>query len=113
MIENWRMARRLSGGLKLLTSPSKFSAGFCFGFCAVEWIAAACMCRHGGGLGLATLVSTLAMIVTRLGVGKRALDRLLAAFVDRLAPGRQAVGIGALAGIGPDMTGDRAGRSGV
>lgn len=33
--------------------------------------------------------------------------------VDRLAPGRQAVGIGALAGIGPDITGDRAGRSGI
>lgn len=53
------------------------------------------------------------MIVKLLGVGKRALDRLLAAFVDRLAPGRQAVGIGALAFIGPDMTGDGAGRSRV
>lgn len=53
------------------------------------------------------------MIVKLLGVGKRALDRLPAAFVDRLGPGRQAVGIGALAGIGPDMTGDGAGRSGV
>jgi len=101
------MARRLSGGLRLLTSPSIFSAGFCFGVCAVEWIAAA------WGPGVRALVRTIAMIVKLLGVGKRALDRLLAAFVDRLGPGRQAVGIGALAGIGPDMTGDGAGRSGV
>ncbi|KSV63887.1 hypothetical protein N182_36850 [Sinorhizobium sp. GL2] len=110
MIENWSMARRFSGGLRLLTSPSIFSAGFCFGVCAVEWIAAACMCRRGApGLGFGALVRTIAMIVKLLGVGKRALDRRLAALVDRLAPGRQARS----RCIGPDMTGDGAGRSGV
>lgn len=63
-----------------------------------------CGCRQALACdaGLTSEAGT-AMTVKLLGVGKRALDRLLAAFVDRLAPGRQAVGIGALAGIGPDI----------
>lgn len=92
------MARRLSGGLKLLLARRNFRRVFVLGFAlssGLRWLV--CVVT-AAGLGLAALVRTIAMIVTLLGVGKRALDRLLAAFVDRLAPGRQAVGIGALAG---------------
>lgn len=42
----------------------------------------------------------IAVAMQLLGIGKGALDRFLAAFVDRLAPSGQAVGIGALAGVG-------------
>src|SRR5690606_12842858 len=51
----------------------------------------------------------IAVSVKLFGVGKGALDRLLAALVDRLAPRRQPMPIGALACVGPDMAGDRTG----
>src|SRR5690606_17061515 len=50
----------------------------------------------------------VAVAVQLLGVGEGTLDGLLAALVDGLAPWRQAVGVGALAFIGPDVTGDGA-----
>ena len=55
----------------------------------------------------------IAMPVKLLGIGKRALDRLLAALIDCLAPRGQAMGVGALAGVGPDMAGDGTHRLGV
>ncbi len=45
----------------------------------------------------------IAMSMQLLGIGKGTLHRLLASFVDGLAPRREAVGVGALAGIGPHM----------
>ncbi len=48
------------------------------------------------------------MSMQLLGIGKGTLHRLLASFVDGLAPRREAVGVGALAGIGPHMAGDGA-----
>src|SRR5690606_40312603 len=53
------------------------------------------------------------MSMQLLGIGKGTLHRLLASFVDGLAPRREAVGVGALAGVGPHMAGDDAFRPGV
>jgi hypothetical protein len=55
----------------------------------------------------------IAVAVQLLGVGEGALDRLLAAAIDGLAPLGQPVGVGALAGILPDMAGDQPGRVGA
>ena len=50
----------------------------------------------------------VSVAVKFLGVGKRSLDGFFSAFVDGLAPRRQAMGVGAFAGILPDMAGDGA-----
>lgn len=53
------------------------------------------------------------MAMQLLGIGEGTFDGLLAALVDRFAPGGEAMAIDALAGIGPDMTGDGAHRLAV
>lgn len=61
----------------------------------------------------ATSKAGVAMAMQLLGVGEGALDGLLAAPVDGLAPGRQPVGVVALAGVLPDMADDGALRLGI
>jgi hypothetical protein len=51
----------------------------------------------------------VAMAVKLFGVGEGALHGLLAALVDPLAPGSEAMGIDAFARSRPDMAGDQAG----
>jgi len=48
----------------------------------------------------------VAVAMELLGVGEGAFDGLLAPAVDAFAPWVQAVSVGALAGIGPDVAGD-------
>ena len=55
----------------------------------------------------------VAVAMKLLGVGEGALDGFLAAAINGLAPGGLAVGVGALARLGPDMARDQAGGIGA
>ncbi len=55
----------------------------------------------------------IAVPMQLLGIGKRTLNGFLAPFVNSLAPRREAVGVGALTSVGPDMAGDGTLRLGI
>ena len=67
------------------------------------------MASHGDE----TAEARIAMAVELFSVGEGAFDSLLTPLVDALAPRGQPMGIGALARICPDMTGDEAGCAGA